>query len=41
MKHQYTFEYFDDGDYVLFWSEEGDEIVIHAAWLVPGSQLED
>lgn len=41
MTHFYDFEYLDDGDYVLFWSEVDGEPAVHTAWLVPGTQLED
>lgn len=40
-----TYEYHmcDDGDYVflLTWTDDGAGCVIHRAWLIPGTQLED
>jgi hypothetical protein len=41
MPHEYWYEMCDDGDYVLLVSDLGDDIIIHTAWLIPGTQLED
>jgi hypothetical protein len=41
MPQFYTYEWCDDGDYVLLITETPDDIIVHTAWLVPGTQLED